>query len=679
MGRKRVKQDVEEALRLAEKVHKLELKDEDNLYPFSLTWQWTAQNGKKKGELIRLAVDATFATQQEAHWNETSPHRFFYSEFKAEFPWAVNALARGLKTACINSRWSISVATTSRRAIGEFLSYCRAEEVRLDSADDLNFLLLCRWRNSLRLSPKQSRYKALNFRAFTRIVELLLGTSLMPKVYTLPIYLSDNYDPVLPYSDVVMYQLISACVADTDQIMREAEWLRRVQLDGSLPVGITKEAQCESWTDVVKNYVGKFSYRYSDRGITSVHTAKERASVSRDLARLGESDPDEAVEFLTNVKFTCPETSPIPSWPFTRLLEKEVATRGSLFPFLLLFMMLSGKNKETVMTWQRLYKINGVNLTPLEWKDPFDEGTCRIRGFKTRGKGRGKFELEDTYIKIEEDGIYPLLKFVLWYTDPLKDLVESRYRDSLWLYQSKTKVIYMDVSERFIFAASAFMQRHEIWDYTNDENNRLVKTRLVSLDTRRFRKVFASRELLKAIGQCSSYEELCAALLHALNHKEFDTTFGSYLGLGAKKEITDIGIFALQTKYLEEARTFRGEVNPIAVEGLTPGLYTSCANPQSPDYEGVYSEGECHEFDMCLGCTQSRVFQVHLPRIAMRVLQYEELRPGMSSEAWEAGYGRKHARAMDVLARWEDQTAVEDAWSAAREGHVALPDLIFRG
>lgn len=57
MGRKRVKQDVEDAFRLAEKVHELELRDQDGLYPFSLVWHWTGQNGKKKGETVVLAID----------------------------------------------------------------------------------------------------------------------------------------------------------------------------------------------------------------------------------------------------------------------------------------------------------------------------------------------------------------------------------------------------------------------------------------------------------------------------------------------------------------------------------------------------------------------------------------------------------------------------------------------
>jgi hypothetical protein len=507
-----------------------------------------------------------------------------------------------------------------------------------------------------------------------------MGTSLLPKAFTLPIYLSDVYDPVPLYSDAVMYQLIGACLADADLIMQEAKWLEVVNTGGSLSANVKKKSgQCKNWKNIVRNYLGKFSYRYSNRGLVSTHTAEERSSISGDLSKLLKVNPEEAYEFLLNVKLCCPETFPPLSVPFLRLLEKEVATRGSIFPFLLLFIMLSGKNKETVLTWQRLYKINGVEVSPLDWMDPFDQETCRIRGWKSRGKNRGIIEAEDTYIKIEEDGLYPLLRFVMWYTDPLKGFVAPRSQNALWLYQSRTEALDMNVAHGFRPAANAFMERHEIWDYSSDESGNLVKSRLTSIDTRRFRKVFASKELLKAIGQSTNHEELCAALMHALNHKSFDTTFGSYLGWGAQKHITDVGIFALQTQYLQEARTFRGKIIPSGVDGVVPGLYTACADPQSADYEGANDQVDCHEFDMCMGCTQSRVFLEHLPRIAMRIFQYEGYRSSMTAEAWEASYGRKYARAMDVLARWDDQTAVESASTAARGGQVVLPYLIFRG
>ncbi|HGY9637450.1 hypothetical protein ACAW49_08205 [Pseudomonas sp. Env-44] len=677
MGRKRIKNDVEEALRQAEKVHHMDLKDEDGLYPHSLTWQWKAKNGKDKGKTLRLTVDVSDATRQELNWLDSSSRRFFYSEFNKDFPWAVNALARALKTMCLNNQWSIGMATQSRWAIGEFFGYCRQKEVQLESSKDMSFMLLCEWRNSLRSIDKQSRYKALFFRAFTRVFEILLGTSVFPEVYTLPVYLSDSNDPIRPYSDAVMYQLISACVGDISQIMSEAELFATLATDGTLPAVIKDISVCSSWADVVNIYVARFSHRFSagtgEPDISNV----ARSMVSYALARLRDKSPAKADEFLERVKLICHEDQGPNSLPFKRLAEKEVATRGSLVPFLIFFLIFSGKNKEVVLTWKRSYKVNGVHLSPLDWKDPVDPSNCRVRGVKSRGKN-GVEEVDDTYIKIEDGGLCSVLRFLIWYTEPLTKFVDSSAQDSLWLFQGKTGVKSFYTTDPFSKAIRGFMGRHEIWEVEADDNGSPVRQRLKSLDSRRFRKVFASKEMLKFMGEAQNFEELCASLMHALNHKDFDTTLSKYIGGWAQKEVSDLGIFALQTKYVEAARSFRGSTHPNGVSGTTPGLYVACADSSNPDYEGAPTTDTCHEFDMCLGCSQSRVFIEHLPRIAMRVLQYEQLRSEMPSLAWEAAYSRKLARALDLLACWDDQSEVKSAWDAAKQGQIRLPHLIAR-
>ncbi|MFG0528997.1 hypothetical protein ACF8FB_01420 [Pseudomonas sp. yb_2] len=677
MGRKRIKHDVEDALRQAEKVHHMDHRDEDGLYPHSVTWQWTAKNGKAKGKTLRLTVDVADATTQELHWLATSPCRFFYSEFNKDFPWAVDALARALKTMCINNQWSIGMASQSRWAIGEFFAYCRHKQVQLESSKDLSFMLLCEWRNSLRLLDKKSRYKAAFFRAFTRVFEILLGTSVVPEVYTLPVYLADSDDPIRPYSDAVMYQIISACVSDIHQVMSEAELFAKLIADGTLPSEIKSVKDCSEWADVVNIYVSKFSHRFSAGTGEPNISSTARSTVSHALARLREKMPVEADEFLERVKLVCNESQGPNSLPFKRLAEKEVPTRGSLTPFLIFFLIFSGKNKEVVLTWKRSYKVNGAELSPLDWKDPIDPSNCRVRGVKARGK-KGDREFDDTYIKIEDGGLYSVLRFLIWYTEPLTQMADSSANDSLWLFQGKDGVMSFYTTEPFSRAIRCFMDRHEIWEVETGDNGDLVRQRLTSLDSRRFRKVFASKEMLKFMREAQNFEELCSSLMHSLNHKNFDTTLSKYIGGWAQKEVSDLGIFALQTKYVEAARSFRGSTHPKGVVGTTPGLYVACADSSNPDYEGATTTDTCHEFDMCLGCSQSRVFEAHLPRIAMRVLQYEQLRSEMPSLAWEASYSRKLARAMDLLTRWEDQAAVEAAWNAAKQGHIRLPHLIAR-
>ncbi|MNJ78253.1 hypothetical protein D3C77_759470 [compost metagenome] len=81
---------------------------------------------------------------------------------------------------------------------------------------------------------------------------------------------------------------------------------------------------------------------------------------------------------------------------------------------------------------------------------------------------------------------------------------------------------------------------------------------------------------------------------------------------------------------------------------------------------------------MCFGCSKSRVFGIHLPRIAARIIQYDSMKLMMSDQQWEYHYGKKYARANNLLAGWSDQKEVDAAWLLAKSGEVKLPLVIAR-
>jgi hypothetical protein len=585
MGRKRIKPNVDQELLLKQSQQRFDFKDGDGLYPFSNVLRWRPQNGKGKGTVVSLTLDAETASEKELSVKGENISRFFYSEFGDQYPWAVRALARGIKTLCMNNRISHSEASYLRNSTGKFFQYCRSENISLDSFEDLNFQLLCRWRNHLRSVNLQSRYKAVVFRRFCKILELLMGSSEYPVKFAVPVYRSDAPDQLLPYSDAVMYQLVAAATKDIDEVMSAT--------------------------------------------------------------------------------------------------LMQVPSRDSLFPFFLFFIICSGANKETAYTWKRLYDIGGKLISPLDWKDPFDPNKCRLRGEKFRGKGKLSSGIEDYWVEVSDSGVYPVLKFLLLYTGPLSELVDKKLQHNLWLYKVKGKQKIYDyyVQDVFFIAAGAFLSRHEIWDMQFDDEGELQKTRITTLDSRRFRKVYTAQALLKAINESQNFQELASQLQGALHHAKFDTTLASYMSLGKSKDIIDIGIFTLQTEMVAEARKFRGVRVDLPRSAGRPGIYTACADPNHPDYEGASLEdgSECGEYDMCLGCSQSRVFKIHLPRIAKRILQYEAFRESMPRESWDVLFGRKAARAYDLLNGWSDEDEVTQAWQQARSGSVALPQIIVRG
>ncbi len=676
MGRKRTKHDVQEVINDEKAIRPLDLREDSGFYPLSTVWRWRPQAGKEQGELVSLTIDAQSAKMKELTKLKANPGRLFYSEFIGEFPWAVKALAQGLKTICLESRCSQAEASYKRNAVGMFLDFCRRKNIKLDNSQNLNFHLICEWRADLRSVEMGSRYKSAMFRRCCVVIERIMGSELMPSTFSMPIYTSDAPAPLAPYSDVVMYQLIGAVTSDIELLMNNAREFSEI-LEHPERHALEK-LQDEYSRQVVEAYCENLSFRNGEVKVNTFHEIWEQLSVQR-----ANSQDAAATVFEAAFPYVCPAPRSAFTEHLRRLAEREVPSKESLFPFLVFFLIFSGKNLEVVMAWKRRYKIKGYSTSPLDWKDPFDSRKCRLRGYKGRGKGRTTIEVDDTYVPISDEGIYPVLEFFLWYTEPLSQRVDTKSTDSMWLYFRKDRFFDYGVDGIFSADTKKFLVRHEIWDMGTDQHGNPTKERILTLDSRRFRKVHATRELLKAIGEAGNFQELHAALSNALNHKTFDTTLSRYLALGAARTITDIATFTLQQKYLEEARKFRGEMvrkGKAAAPHDVPGFYASCADPKDPDYEGalVDSESSCHEYDMCLGCRQSRVFEQHLPRIATRILQYESLRPTLADERWEIEYGRKHARAHDLLSNWSDQDVVSKAWADAKRGAIFLPAVIVR-
>lgn len=675
MGRKRTKHDVQGVISDELMIHPLDLKEDDGLYPFSTTWYWRPHKGKQSGRPVSLTIDAMSATPHELG-SPGHPHRLFYSEFKDEYPWAVKALGRGLKTLCLENCNSVNEGSYMRNAVGMFFDFCRRKSIALRGCEDLNFMLICEWRADLRSVEMDSRYKAGMFRRCCSVVSRIMGTDLMPSTFTMPVYASDAPAPLAPYSDAVMFQVISAVTSDIDSVMSNAREFSEIR-DHQERQEIEK-LHDEYSARVVNSYCEKLSFRSGEVGSRSFKSVKEELEVQGN--ECGATDSSIFESSFASV-FQKPGSV---IGHLNRLAEREVPSKKSLFPFLLFFLIFAGKNLEVVLGWRRIYKFKGFSVSPLEWKDPLDPGKCRLRGYKSRGKGRSIIEADDTYVTISNEGVYPVLEFLLWYTEPLSKRVDPIFADSMWLYFGKNKIL--DYSDSLMFSTDAkkFLQRHEIWDLSADANGNLTKERILNLDSRRFRKVYASRELLKAVSEAKNYQELHEALANALNHKSFDVTLGSYLSLGQARTITDIATFTLQQKYLDEARIFRGVMvnNDEKTTHLgLPGFFAGCADPEDPDYEGAIADSgsKCKEYDMCLGCRQSRVFEQHLPRIASRIIQYEALRENMGHEQWEIEYGRRHARAHHLLASWSDQDLVAKAWVSAESGEVSLPAIIIRG
>jgi hypothetical protein len=154
------------------------------------------------------------------------------------------------------------------------------------------------------------------------------------------------------------------------------------------------------------------------------------------------------------------------------------------------------------------------------------------------------------------------------------------------------------------------------------------KERITSIQTMKFRKVFAGHKLIQMLDNVKSPDELVSKLKKALNHSNFDTTFFSYLlKSGSANLVLNTAIVALTSSLLEKAIAFKGTIKiNLDERDITNAVYLcDCSDPKKPTH-GLPIAGRCKKYDMCLGCERSEVYSEHIPRIFYRIFQYEALR-----------------------------------------------------
>lgn len=210
-----------------------------------------------------------------------------------------------------------------------------------------------------------------------------------------------------------------------------------------------------------------------------------------------------------------------------------------------------------------------------------------------------------------------------------------------------------------------------------DENGE----QLLSIDSTRFRKVFASGQLLDRMKNIKDMNELAEKLRDDMNHDNLDTTLTNYLLKSTVgRSIIDIAI----------ATIIGGKLNDLKcrsqVEHLKPIPYKKkvflchCIDPHNPSHDVAIAD-ECKHYDLCLGCEQSVITREHLPYICLRILQYEAERV-KDPHVWPATFEDRWRIAQDALDRYiatdkkNGQEFVDNAWVVAREGRISLPPII---
>ena len=672
MGRKRIKVEVKKNNRNVENFSE-KLIEDDGLYPFLPTFEWFDNDGNLNFGTFVAEGYASKVTKNCIENGKWRGGTLFVSYFSQEYSCAITYFARSIRTVCIEERKTMQPFRDLRLSVGTFLSYCADAGIEVSVEQPITYSIICKYRDFVKGVKSDSRYKAKIFRHLGLVVERLMGTPLIPKHFEYPVYRSDKPDTLPPYSDEVMHQLIAACISDIDLIMKSAQEtdqrLRECEKD-DLGFSVNEIKVLKSIYETTPRYSKEYfktltPYKFKLSGRLT-HYIQKDSSVAKVL------DLQPILPDLTRANDQYHQGDVM-----TRLL----ATINTIAPFLLLFLIYSGRNLETVLSWQRSYDVGGRSIPPTEWLDPLSPNKCKIRGWKRRGRGKGTIKTDDVHIKVADSGLYPVLKFLLWYTEIPADRCESQRLFCCFDLQNDPKEVKATTT-LYRKAVNRFLNRHQISELVLDEGTgEVIYKVLEGIDTRRFRKVYAAKELLNAMGDSKNHQELTNRLSDSLRHGSFDTTLGSYLNHDDSAGPRDVAIFALQSSLLNAAKSFKGQVVTNNDSGKSYGdaIFAKCADPGSPDYAYAEQGGHCKQYDMCLGCSKSRVFKEHLPRIATRIIQYEDHKENMTGEAWQADYGDHHTIALDALEKWENREEVEEAWELAKSGLILIPAIMSGG
>lgn len=362
---------------------------------------------------------------------------------------------------------------------------------------------------------------------------------------------------------------------------------------------------------------------------------------------------------------------------YNDIFSIKYPTGKKLLPFILFWMLQTGSNPEAITNMKR--KEKGIKGTiDIGEMSPLGD-TPVIRSFKNRGsKDYYWFVLNPN----EKGGLYTHFIFLksflklLWQED---DRISNK--KELWPFW----VYYSPMKENKVINLS--------WSTLKDQLNNFIKEHqiilpngeiLQSLEASRFRNTFITMTDLAG----SSIEEI----QEWIRHGDFDTRFKFYDNSPDQRSRNFRAVHAIQEDIIENARKFKGKIGNGSLQTSIKNkevnaTYTcGCTNPKKPSYDGIKEipqDDICIDWDMCLLCTNSRVFAEHLPRICARILHYESYQKNMTSDEWENNFGMKHTVAHDTLRKWiKDGGKEEDinkAWELAKSGKIVLPPMFPSG
>ncbi len=501
--------------------------------------------------------------------------------------------------------------------------------------------------------------------------------------------LSSELAEARDYSDVVMYQLLSLFIYEFN---RRIEYLKRYEriTEGHMPTdwlypcrrGVRgkvrsidigqllrkwlrdEEAGYEVLIDhyLIHHKAGLIKKNASGRltgGIaTMMHglgNRHEHALVSQFQAEMGRRHGyDYGKGRLTLLNFYLKKKTPT---------EPNAAMNQIGWCLANLVMMQTGVNKEVALTIPSEAEDGKSILTRGDTVFVKKDGTeteIHLHGTKAR-VGNSPMKVIPVII-VKSSPLYEMLIDYERYVKVAKDGPFFEFDNSFIEHWSRAGVSSRNLSESYP---------------VTDQNGQ----RLSSIDAARFRKVFASGQLLDRMKNIKDMNELAETLQDDLRHGSLDITLTNYLmKTSAGRNVIDIAIATITGGKLNDLKCKSQIESRKPIPFKKKVFLCHCVDPQNPSHDVAIAD-ECRHYDLCLGCEQSIITKEHLPYVCRRIMQYEAERE-KDPHIWPALYEDKWCIARDALSRYIEKNKksgrqlVDDAWIVARQGRVTLPPII---
>ncbi|SFD10063.1 hypothetical protein [Pseudoalteromonas denitrificans] len=325
----------------------------------------------------------------------------------------------------------------------------------------------------------------------------------------------------------------------------------------------------------------------------------------------------------------------------------------------LYFMLNTGVNREVALSIRMRYKKNNTPWSE-NYSDLLRNNSPNERQIEVVGR-KNKTSID---IPIIISISSPLFKYMQFYDEAIGD-----------------------PNREFFFDISTDMLRNRLVDFCQyfaitDDNNEP----LTSIETMRIRKSFIGSETVRLLEGVNTPDELIYLLKNAANHKDFDTTWFSYIShTGRGTTAINAAIVALQSKMIDSALNFKGKIKSDEERdtGKNLAVYLcDCTDNTDPTHDYPIA-GRCHKYDMCLGCERSEVYAEHIRLICYRVMQYDQF--AKNNSQFKTLVEDRRLIALDALECFRNQhmngeliydNGYQSATDAIRNGEQLLPDII---